>query len=646
MRWWLALVFLCLLTNDVAAQLTSDTLEAAEVRARREMDMKERFVQGTSVTSIDKNILKIYRQESLADLLLANSTAFVKSTGLATFATLSLRGASAAQSAVYWEGIPLMNGATGTADISTLPVSMLQSVSVDYGASAALWGSGNVGGAVMLHDDQPAFNVAHATNGEARLRIGSFGQLSTSGRLSVQRHRVFISVNGEAVGAENDFPIKDERGQSFITQNARQRSYNAAATLGWRPASRDMLTARYWQYGYTRQIPRALFEARSVKEQADAGFRAMLHWQHADKALRFNSYVKAALFGAYFSYADSSIGLTSALRSRQAFVEGGWNRKVYKSGSLMLFAPLQYLWLPDVAGQPSQTRAAIAGAFAMSALREKYSPYNYRLHPSISFRLESFDGKLIPLPGANVAFDLRRDFSLRANAQYTYRAPTLNELHFNPGGNQDLKPERGWSFDGGWEWRKELRCNAVNLQFRQSASVYTRYIRDWIIWLGGAIWTPHNLAAVHSRGLELDNALSGHKGPLQWRIGLDAAYTRSTVTESTLPGDNSIGRQIPYVPLSTLTGTVMLSRKDLSVFWNTMLAGHRYVTSDESEQLPAYSVSNLRVSYDWRLRKSTFFTQLSVNNIFNTQYAVVVYRPMPGISWALSIGLRLTKGAE
>src|SRR4051812_24304008 len=112
MRRLLCLLLLAVSASQAYAQ-TMDTLQGVEVKDKRSADLKDAYNSGAKQISIDSRTLRIYQHQSLADLLAATSTTFIKSTGLGTFSTLSLRGASAAQSAVYWEGVPLMNGATG-----------------------------------------------------------------------------------------------------------------------------------------------------------------------------------------------------------------------------------------------------------------------------------------------------------------------------------------------------------------------------------------------------------------------------------------------------------------------------------------------------------------------------------------------------
>jgi iron complex outermembrane receptor protein len=632
MRRLICLLFLFFSTSHITAQITEDTLQGVEVRGKHE-DVKDGYEAGIKHVGIDPRTIGIYQHQSLADLLAGSTTAFVKSTGLGTFSTLNLRGASAAQSAVYWEGVPLMNSASGLADISILPIALFGDIAINYGSSAVLLGSGNVGGAVMLQDVQPVFADSGEASGKLGIHTGSFSRYGIAGKAQISRRRFFAGIGLAGAYAENDFPASDEQGHTFITQNARQWSNSAAATLAFKLSQQDAVIARGQYYFYDREIPRALFESRSTKSQQNAGYRLLLHWQRNPDGNFRKIYAKAALFSDAFDYSDSSIYLASTLHTRQIFAEAGTERTLFRNGSLLLFSPVQYCWGADMPHAPHQYRVALAGAYT-------HVLYNNKLKPSVCFRLESFDGKLISLPGANISYFFSKQWHVRANAQYTYRAPTLNELYYNPGGNADLKPEQGWSLDGGLEWSVSA---ASGWAYHHSLSAYNRNIKDWIVWLGGAIWTPHNLAAVHSRGIESEHTIAHRGNRLTWRLGVNTSYTRSTVTESYLVGDNSIGKQVPYVPMLILTGLASLGWKNFYFQWNTIYTGQRYTVSDESQWLPDYSISNLNATCNFHFKQNACYLQFSMNNLFNKRYEVVAFRPMPGFHWSLNAGINLRK---
>src|ERR1044072_8579333 len=172
----IALLFAMLFSFTTHAQMR-DTLKEIRVKGKRRQVSNDArintFAPGQKVTTIDSVTLQQYRFQNIGTLLAQQVPVFVKSYGFNGLATLSFRGASAAQSQVYWNGIPLQNAALGITDISTLGTSSFNKVNIIYGGSSALWGSGNVGGALVLENAQPYFDSARSTHNNLSLMAGS-----------------------------------------------------------------------------------------------------------------------------------------------------------------------------------------------------------------------------------------------------------------------------------------------------------------------------------------------------------------------------------------------------------------------------------------------------------------------------------------
>src|SRR5205823_666326 len=88
-------------------------------------------------------------------------------------ATLSLRGASADQSLVLLDGIPLQGPGGGAVDLATLPATLLDRLVVSRGVLGAQFGAGALGGAVEIIPRAARDKVA----GGAQISAGSFGAL-------------------------------------------------------------------------------------------------------------------------------------------------------------------------------------------------------------------------------------------------------------------------------------------------------------------------------------------------------------------------------------------------------------------------------------------------------------------------------------
>ncbi len=262
---------------------------------------------------------------------------------------------------------------------------------------------------------------------------------------------------------------------------------------------------------------------------------------------------------------------------------------------------------------------------------------NKRLDLAANARLEEVNTNSFLLPGASASYSLTKWLLLRANAQKTYRTPTLNELYYSPGGNPTLKPEHGWSEDAGYT----MHIGNGNFMLSHSLSGFNRDIKDWIIWMGGAIWTPHNIAEVHSRGLETENRLEYHvSSHAVLHFGINTSYVLATTVSSAIANDGSVGKQIPYMPRYNGQINCGIAINRFYVNYNHTYTGYRFTVADESQYLQPYNTGNVQLMYPTKLGKYPLMLNGQLNNIWNEQYTIVSSRPMPGINWLA--GVRFT----
>jgi len=610
------------------AQNKVDTLKEVQVHTKHNPtnDTKVNdFSPGQKIYTIDTATLQQYQLQSMANLLSQQVPVFVKSYGLGGLATLSFRGASAAQSAVLWNGIPIQNAALGIADVSTLPVLFMSNVTTVYGSSGALWGSGNVGGALLLENEQPVFD-----SGKRSLSVcggaGSFSQLMGGLKGSISRKRWYFSANVFLQNALNNFPYTNEAGIQQNIANSHLQSEAAILSAAYKISTGNVVSLTAWYQDYKRQIPPALFETSSDKVQTDGSLRLLADW---NKHTGNNTWhAKSSFIRDVTNYSDTSIALQTNNTTYQYYQELGWKKQFNEYGQLLLFAPVQIAWinLPVTNEIKQQDKAALASAYDLKLV-------NNKLDIVANARGEIINSNSIFLPGADASFAITDWLVVRANAQRTYRTPTLNELYYFPGGNASLKPEQGWNEDAGYT----VKARAGNWTLYHDASVFTRDIHDWIIWLGGAIWTPHNIAEVHSRGVETENKITYTIGNWKFHIGVNTSYILSTTISSYIQNDGSIGKQIPYAPRYSGQGNIGCSFKQFSINYNETYTGYRFITSDESEYLAPYQTGNIQLMYNTHISQYPFQVTAQCNNTWNEQYQVVAFRPMPGRNWLAGV---------
>ena len=626
------LFFIC--TGDTSAQIKDSSLQEFQLNAKHRISTDARvneFSPGQKIRTIDSATLQQYQLQNMASLLSQQVPVFVKSYGFNGLATLNFRGSSAAQSEVLWNGVPIQNAALGIADVSTMPVLFMNKVNIVYGGSSALWGSGNVGGALLLENEQPVFdNHIHTLSFSGG--IGCFSQYLGGLKGTIANKRWYFSANLFAQSALNNFSYTNAAGTQLNMPNDRLQSTAVMAQGAYKISEGNVISLSGWYQQYSREIPPALFEANSVKNEVDGSIRLLANWNKQQGTNTW--FAKSSLIRDNIHYDDNEIMLHTSNTAYQYYQELGWKKQFYRYGQLLIFIPVQISWINQTDSNivKYQDKAALAGAY-------DYKCFQNRLDITVNARGELINRQSVFLPGADAAFAVTDWFTIRANVQRTYRAPSLNELYYDPGGNAGLLPEQGWSEDAGYT----VKIKLSKFMLYHDLSVFDRDIHNWIIWLGGAIWTPHNIAEVHSRGIETENNLEYKTGKWKLHIGLNTSYVLATTVTSYLYKDGSTGKQIPYTPRYNGQVNIGFTFKQLTVNYNHTYTGYRFITTDESEYLLPCQTGNLQLMYNTEIYQHNLQLTGQCNNLWNQHYQVVAGRPMPGINWQAGFKIMLLK---
>lgn len=153
--------------------------------------------------------------------------------GTTDTATASIRGADAKQVPVYLAGVRLNDEVNGAADLSTIPLWMMQRVELFRGNAPAFQTDLGLGGAVYFEPLSPNPHVEPRLGLE--LHLGSFGRRggSLSAQVGNTRTNALVSVRTSSI--ENDYPFLNDHGLRYSAEPTKARRINADATdvEGW-----------------------------------------------------------------------------------------------------------------------------------------------------------------------------------------------------------------------------------------------------------------------------------------------------------------------------------------------------------------------------------------------------------------------------
>ena len=652
-RWWAsrslaAGLLLASLAGHGQASQHADTLVGrahrlpeARVRAVR----PERFAVGSRRLVLDSTALAQYRGAALSELLEARTPLYIKNYGPGQLASISLRGTAARHTAVLWQGFNINIPSLGEADFAILPVGAPTSIAVQPGPAAALYGSGAIGGVVLLGADT---DWRAGWRGSLQADAGSFGLRGGSLAAHGATARVAVRTTASWRTAQNDYPytVQEVRGpvQRTLPNAVLHHQWSLSQDVALRLGTAGELLATAWLTDTDRDIQPSVFAAPTQTRELDQSRRLLLSYRHLASAQR-QWVVRGAWFEDILDYSDNGAVSRSRMRTTQAQAEH--TAALGPRGSLRVGAEAQHFAALIDGYGPTEVTENRAAAFALL----RYDP-RPGLRLSANVREALLPGGAAPLtPTLGLEWDWLGGhrasptdsagpvLTLRASASRSYRAPTLNERYWQPGGNPNLLPETGWGYEAGLVHRRALGPLA---SLQAEATGFHQLVDDWVQWMPDArgIWSPRNLRQVRSQGLETAAAYALRYR--RYRLQARAAYSLTHTTKvQGAPADyDPLGVQLMYVPRNQASFTTDQQWRGWLLSTQASATGLRYTDASGTASLPAYAVLGATAGHTWHLPASLDLTAtVRGTNLLNQAYYGYPGRPAPPRAWLASLRL-------
>jgi iron complex outermembrane receptor protein len=473
----------------------------------------------------------------------------------ADLATASIRGATSAQTPIYLAGIRLNDDVTGTADLSQVPLWMLDRVEVFRGNAPLAADRLGIGGAIFFEPMLPSRSRLGAG-----AEIGSFGELSTwtGGAAAGDGAAALFALRRQV--ADNDFEYTDDRGTTFVPSDDRTvRRENADHD------STDAWAIGRWQLDTGGRV--TLISNAFRREQGVTGLGVIPATAARARVQRFLAGLSARL-PCSKPAAGEPLGACQ-LELASSFLEAGTD-VLDPARELGLAAPevastgqrfvqearvLRRIDQSVVSGGLSQELERLrVAAVGVSTLRARRAATRLTLSAEsragalLVHALGAFEchgtagpegadrcGTAAPSGRLGAALDIGDHLTLVANLARSVRVPTLGELYgISPAvrGSPELGPETALSADLGV---RAASTRTAKLHVFGEAFAFARFIDDLVAFRrsGFGYVRPFNVERARVLGAEL-------------AAGADAlSHVRSEVAVTLLdPRDTSPGRQL------------------------------------------------------------------------------------------------------
>ena len=623
--WWLLLLVIPVITR-AQDSLPATQLQAVEIVSKR----LSPFAIGAKTSHFDSLVLTREAVPNLAEMIANYTSLAIKSYGNGMLATISFRGTGPSHTAVLWHGINIAYPMLGQSDLSLLSLALSDNVGIQYGSGAALYGSGALGGTISLTNTRPRQGAGLMVS----QWLGSFGSVKNTVKASYAGKKFFVQVKTLWDQAANDFTFTNTTKPGLpreVQQGAGYRlgggALEAGTTVGRK--GKILLSGQYFQAN--RNLQPSMNANVPGNNQTDENIRVRVNYAVDKTAVSWNvnyAYLRDVIgFNGVKTFAGQQV-----VRTEAALRPVPWL-------NLNLAADYNYIRLNSpfyTAENTSENRGNLWVAFLLSPLPRLALSLNLRQAFTTDYRIPftpslGLEYRLIQQPGSRLVVK-----SLLARG---FRVPTLNERYWNPGGNLNLLPEESWSAEAGLAGQ-----GGQQLAFTYEVTAYRMWVDNWILWQPqGSFWSPQNIKYVEVYGLEAGGSLQHRLAAanVTWRGNY--ALTKAINRTGLDPYDRSVGKQLAYVPVHKASLTAATEIKHWVVLLNAAFTGKRYVTADNENDLPAYTLLNVRLSRTFKLNNYVLNGHANINNVLNTPYQSIENRAMPGINFLLGITISYHK---
>lgn len=646
--------WLCIgLLSIVPAHAQAEELETIRVIAEAEPQTGDVQHEEHAGSYQHINKTELQRQDVNLGDILANEAGiqFRQIGGLGTLTTITMRGASSAQTGVFLDGIKLNSGGNSSVDLSMLDLLSLSSVDVYRGSTPAQLSNASIGGAVNLRSLDASSGEPNTT---ASLTGGSFNtnRLQFAHQSSHKRWDVVAAASRES--SNNRFKFNNDNATPLNTaddeiekrNNAQVNKISALSRVGyqWNADVRTdaLLQATTRKLGIPEWLNNknneASYETDAAEFQLVNRVDGIGNWNTSLTLFRHyqNNHYLDALGQVGLGVQDTrSLVQTTGVKSY-------WEH-VGEKGTFSFNLALRNETLRSEDELSASQNYAVDRLAMLSSMHYAYFSDDERLliTPTLRFNTitDNYDGitrsnkssrsvtNLSPQIG--IRFTVNDKLTIRSTLGKFVREPGFSELFNSRGliiGNSNLSPEKGVNADVGFSY-------TPSEHYSLHVSAFGSW-RDELIALvfdSQGVGRSANIGKANVFGLEIGNDWSINK-QLSFRLNTTVQRSENIALNPAL--DN---RELPgEAPISS-HAKLRYQIGKVHTWFETNHKSQFYY--DQANLLPSkgYWLHNVGIDYQW----NNFSMGLTANNISNDSVEDFNGFPRPGRSYYVSLNYRL-----
>ena len=581
------LIGLLVIQYGIAQQVQS--LDSVTIESTRiDLPFKE---NSRTISIITAEVIEDSPATNLAELLQQEAGIDIRRQGIYGMqADLYIRGGSFDQTLLLIDGIKVEDPQTGHHTLNiALPLEVIKRIEIIKGPAARIFGQNAFTGAI---------NIVTKTNGDLKnnvgFQLGSYNQQHATATLGKSLDNASVMGHASINSSEGYRYNTDFQNQNYFLKssfNTKTTPIDVIATFSERKFGGNQFYAIDAKEQY-EETQSSLVGISTIIKRGDLKISPQLYWKRNQDMYLYIRNNPSVYRNLHISN-KVGIQINSSYSSSIGVTGFGIDVAKVKMNSNRL-----------------GNRERWMGNFF---LEHRFSLLDNKLDVTPGVAINYFsEFDFNAFPGIDLGYRINDSFRVYANAGYTYRVPTYNDLYYvgrQDIGNENLVPERAISEEIGLKYFGDKLTASVAFFNRDSDNLidYTKENED-------DKWQSNNLKRLNSNGIEAQLSSPFKLG--QYTQSLSLGYTYLNEDLGTVKSNFS-----KYV-INSLNQHLTANIK--TQFSKNFSQSVVYKFADRANG-ENYSVVDVQL----KLMINTLELTLTGNNIFNASYIETGIVPMP-----------------
>ena len=644
-----------------------DTLQNIEISTKKISENAQSVVPVQKLNALELSLLNSF---SVADAVKSFSGVIVKDYGgIGGLKTISVRSLGANHTGILYDGITLSDVQNGQIDLGKLSLENIASIKLYDAQPAALLlpaGAFSYGSLLALTTltTQYAEKKSYLSAG---FRTGSFGLVNPYATVIYRWNtHLDVSVSSEWQQANGRYNFTLRNGDStkkMERTNADIQSFRLEGDIKYAVNENNHIDAKIYHYNSDRGLPGAviLYTLQGAQRLWDDQFFAQAKWENKISA-KSQLLVSGKYNYSYNRYLDpnfqNNLGkLDNIYSQKELYISGVYayqflpglqvscasdffsNTMDFKTnvpdGASTFAYPTCNTWLNNIVLQIKQKKWQLDASLLSTTVDNKV---RFGTKPADYQQYTPFAGAMFH-PWEKVPLHFRIFY------KDIFRMPTFNDLYYTNVGNTALRPEFAKQYNAGLVWEQNVQTGFLE-SFSISADAYYNNVKDKIVAIPTQNlfqWSMQNYGKVSIKGIDA-NARFYFKPVASWHFSLYGNYTYQQALDVTDPASALYKNQLPYMPKNSGSAHLNIGYKEFLFSYNALFSDARYTLGQNSyaTYMPPWNTQDMVLAYSFTCSKQVHWKLMAeLNNIFNKQYNIINYYPMPGRNFRLGIQVRI-----